>query len=101
LYERNIRVPDQMSVVGFDDVMYTAQIPPPLTQPMPPVFANGFDLTGHHPEFAFHEKNALTPWQHEQWCIPDVDADFVAAMEDILDLYAQPYDPTAPQVCFE
>jgi hypothetical protein len=25
----------------------------------------------------------------------------VAAMEDILDLYAQPYDPTAPQVCFE
>ena len=22
-------------------------------------------------------------------------------MEDILDLYAQPYDPTAPQVCFD
>jgi len=43
----------------------------------------------------------LKPWQHEQWCIPDVDADFVAAMEDVLDLYAQPYDPTAPQVCFD
>jgi hypothetical protein len=43
----------------------------------------------------------LKPWQHEQWCIPTVDADFVAAMEDVLDLYAQPYDPTAPQVCFE
>jgi hypothetical protein len=25
----------------------------------------------------------------------------VAAMEDVLDLYAQPYDPTAPQVCFD
>jgi hypothetical protein len=37
----------------------------------------------------------------QQWCIPAVDADFVAAMEDVLDLYAQPYDPTAPQVCFE
>src|SRR6202165_2812660 len=31
LYEHNIRVPDQMSVIGFDDVMYTAQMSPPLT----------------------------------------------------------------------
>lgn len=31
LYQRNIRVPDQMSVIGFDDVMYTAQMSPPLT----------------------------------------------------------------------
>jgi DDE superfamily endonuclease len=30
-----------------------------------------------------------------------VDADFVAAMEDVLDLYAQSYDPEAPQVCFD
>jgi hypothetical protein len=38
---------------------------------------------------------------HEQWCVPNVDADFVAAMEDVLDLYAQPYDPAAPLVCFD
>lgn len=31
LYERDIRIPDQMSVIGFDDVMYTAQMSPPLT----------------------------------------------------------------------
>lgn len=31
LYARNIRIPDQMSVIGFDDVMYTAQMSPPLT----------------------------------------------------------------------
>ena len=31
LYERNIRIPDQMSVIGFDDVMYAAQMSPPLT----------------------------------------------------------------------
>lgn len=31
LYERNIRIPDEMSVIGFDDVMYTAQMSPPLT----------------------------------------------------------------------
>jgi len=43
----------------------------------------------------------LKPWQHEQRCIPNVDADYVAAMEDMLDLYAQPYDPIAPLVCFD
>ena len=31
LYQRNIRIPDEMSVIGFDDVMYTAQMAPPLT----------------------------------------------------------------------
>ncbi|HEY7419188.1 MAG TPA: LacI family DNA-binding transcriptional regulator [Ktedonobacteraceae bacterium] len=31
LYERNIRIPDQMSVIGFDDVTYSAQMSPPLT----------------------------------------------------------------------
>lgn len=28
-------------------------------------------------------------------------ADFVAHMEDVLDLYAEPYDPTRPVVCFD
>jgi hypothetical protein len=30
-----------------------------------------------------------------------VNADYVAAMEDVLDLYAEPYDPTRPKVCFD
>ena len=28
-------------------------------------------------------------------------ADFVAHMEDVLDLYAEPYDPRKPVVCFD
>ncbi len=28
-------------------------------------------------------------------------AEFVWKMEDVLDLYAQPYDPLIPQVCFD
>lgn len=28
-------------------------------------------------------------------------ADFVAHMEDVLDLYAEPYDPAKPVVCFD
>jgi hypothetical protein len=30
-----------------------------------------------------------------------VGAEFVAAMEDVLDLYAEPYDPVRPVVCFD
>jgi DNA-binding LacI/PurR family transcriptional regulator len=41
LYERGIRVPDQMSVIGFDDVMYTAQMSPPLTTIRQPLVEMG------------------------------------------------------------
>lgn len=37
----------------------------------------------------------------EQWCIPEVSSEFVSRMEDVLDLYAQPYDPSRPVVCFD
>ena len=28
-------------------------------------------------------------------------SEFVAAMEEVLDLYAEPYDPKRPVVCFD
>jgi LacI family transcriptional regulator len=31
LYERDIKIPSTMSVIGFDDVMYSSQMAPPLT----------------------------------------------------------------------
>ena len=34
-------------------------------------------------------------------CIRKVGAEFVAAMEDVLELYAEPYDPQRPVVCFD
>ena len=33
--------------------------------------------------------------------IPTVGADFVAGMEAVLDIYAQPYDPAHPKVCLD
>ena len=33
--------------------------------------------------------------------IPSVGAEFVWRMEDVLDVYAQPYDPKRPVVCFD
>ena len=45
--------------------------------------------------------NALKPWRREMWCVPKVDAADVAAMEDVLDLYAEPADPDRPVFCFD
>jgi transposase len=33
-------------------------------------------------------ENDLKPWRKDMWCIPQVDAEYVARMEDVLDLYA-------------
>ena len=38
---------------------------------------------------------------HPQWCIPKAGGEFVAAMEDVLDLYAEPCDPQRPVDCFD
>lgn len=43
----------------------------------------------------------IKPWQKKMWCIPAFDSDFVAHMEDVLDLYAEEYDPLRPVVCFD
>ncbi len=48
------------------------------------------------------KKNILKPHLHEQFVIPpEQNGAFVAAMEDVLDLYAQPYDAGQPVVCFD
>jgi hypothetical protein len=46
-------------------------------------------------------ENDLKPWRKDMWCIPQVDADYVARMEDVLDLYAEPRDSKRPVVCFD
>jgi transposase len=46
-------------------------------------------------------ENKLKPWQKRMWVIPTVDAHFVASMEDVLDLYSEPHDPSRPVVSFD
>jgi transposase len=46
-------------------------------------------------------ENHLKPWRRKMWCIPQVDAEYVARMEDVLDLYAEEPDPQRPVVCFD
>ena len=39
---------------------------------------------------------------NDYWCIPSKeDADFVACMEDVIDVYELPYDPMYPVVCMD
>lgn len=39
---------------------------------------------------------------NDYWCIPSKeDADFVACMEDIIDVYELPYNPARPVVCMD
>ena len=43
----------------------------------------------------------LKPWQKKMWCVPKLDAEYVARMEDVLELYAEAPDPKRPVVCFD
>jgi DDE superfamily endonuclease len=44
----------------------------------------------------------IKPWLKAQWCIPpEAAADFVCAMEDVLEVYHRPYDAKRPLVCLD
>jgi DDE superfamily endonuclease len=44
----------------------------------------------------------MTNRKIEYWVIPpESDAEFVASMEEVLDIYARPYDPDCPVVCMD
>ena len=35
------------------------------------------------------------------WCVAELDAEYIAKMEDVLAVYERPYDATAPVVCLD
>jgi len=35
------------------------------------------------------------------WCVPKLDAEYIQRMEHLCDLYARPYNPEEPVVCFD
>ena len=44
----------------------------------------------------------MKPWKREQWVIPpEQNGDFVAQMEQVLDVYKRPYDAQFPVVCMD
>lgn len=57
-------------------------------------------LSGETVRRRLHEQR-LKPWRQKMWCIPSVNAEYVARMEDVLSLYTAPADDTQPVVCFD
>jgi transposase len=47
------------------------------------------------------KEEEIKPWLKKCWCIPTAGSEFVWHMENILSLYAEPYDPKRPLVCFD
>ena len=48
------------------------------------------------------KKNELKPHLKKCWCIPQKEnAGFVAAMEDVLEIYSRPYDEKIPVICMD
>ncbi|MHC6204314.1 IS630 family transposase [Breznakiellaceae bacterium SP9] len=43
----------------------------------------------------------MKPWLVKEWCIPEASAEYVAKMEDVLDVYQRPYEPSLPVVCID
>src|SRR6476619_8123922 len=35
------------------------------------------------------------------WCVADLDDEYIAKMEDVLETYEQPYNPAEPVVCLD
>src|SRR5215207_80192 len=46
-------------------------------------------------------ENELKPWREKMWCVPKIDGEYVARMENVLDLYAEPPDPKYPVACLD
>lgn len=47
------------------------------------------------------EENELKPWRKDMWCIPEINGEYVARMEDVLDLYAEKSDDQRPVISFD
>jgi transposase len=46
-------------------------------------------------------ENHLKPWQEKMWCVPQIDAAYVARMEDVLELYTTLPRPGTAVVCVD
>jgi transposase len=47
------------------------------------------------------KSNDLKPWQKKMWCVGKLNATYIARMEHVLDLYAEPADDKRPIINFD
>ena len=47
------------------------------------------------------QEHDLKPWQEKMWCIGKLDEEYIRKMEDVLEVYARPYNEKKPVVCVD
>lgn len=47
------------------------------------------------------QEHDLKPWQEKMWCIGELDEEYIQKMEDVLDVYARPYNEKKPVICVD
>jgi hypothetical protein len=47
------------------------------------------------------QEHDLKPWQEKMWCIGKLNEEYIKKMEDVLDVYARPYDEKKPVICVD
>jgi transposase len=47
------------------------------------------------------QEHDLKPWQEKMWCIGELNEEYIQKMEDVLDVYARPYNEKMPVVCMD
>lgn len=47
------------------------------------------------------QEHDLKPWQEKMWCIGELDEEYIDKMEDVLDVYARPYNEKRPVICLD
>jgi hypothetical protein len=47
------------------------------------------------------EKDELKPWQRKHWCIGNIPGEYLARLEDTLEVYERGYEAKGPVVCFD
>ena len=47
------------------------------------------------------QEHDLKPWQEKMWCIGELDQEYIQKMEDVLDVYARPYNGKKPVICMD
>ncbi len=47
------------------------------------------------------QEHDLKPWQEKMWCIGDLNEEYIKKMEDVLDVYARPYNEKKPVICID
>lgn len=46
-------------------------------------------------------RHQMKPWLEKMWCVPKLDDEYIARMENILDVYEKRRDPRRPLVCLD